>query len=292
MVNTRILAQDFEYLEPSTIKKAASLLEKHGGEAKILAGGTDLIVKMKKGEVNPRYLINIGKIKGLDFIKEDGGLSIGTATKLRSIESSELIKEKYFVLFEAVKALGKVQARNMGTIGGNICNASPAADSAPALLVLGAQVNTMSSNGTKTIPLEEFFKDPGETTLSPNEFLTEIQIPSPPKLSGGAFLKIARVSADLAKINAAAFIERKGEICKSCRIALGAVAPTPIRMKRAEETLNGKKFDEKLVSQAAQIVSDDIKPITDVRSTVEYRKEVSKWLTENVLKTAWERSRR
>ncbi len=292
MVNTRILAQDFEYLEPSTVKEVASLLEKHGDKAKVLAGGTDLIVKMKKGEVNSGYLINIGKIKGLDFIKEGGGLSIGAATKLRSVEKSDLIREKYLVLFEAVKALGKVQARNMGTIGGNICNASPAADSAPALLVLGAQVRAMSSNGTRTIPLEEFFKGPGKTTLSPNELLTEIQIPSPPKSSGGAFLKIARVSADLAKINAAAAIERKGDICKSCRIALGAVAPTPLRIKRAEETLNGKKFDENIVEESARIVSEDIKPITDVRSTAEYRREVSKWLTENVLKTAWERSRR
>lgn len=290
-MSTSILLEDFEYFEPETIEEATSLLAKYGERAKVIAGGTDLLVKMKNGEVKPEYLANIKKIRNLNFITEERGLlRIGAATSLRGIEESQLVEEKYSVLFEAVRSIGTVQIRNMGTIGGNICNASPAADTASALLSLDARVKISSSRGERMIPLEKFFTGPGKTVLSSDELLTEIQIPSLPPRTGSAFLKIARVHADISKINVATVIERRDDICKSCRIALGAVAPTPIRMRRAEEMLNGKKFEEKLVESVAREISEETRPISDVRSTAEYRKDVSEVLVKRALNIAWRKS--
>jgi carbon-monoxide dehydrogenase medium subunit len=285
-----VLANEFEYFEPRTAEEALSLLDKYGKEASILAGGTDLLVSMKKGDIEPKLLINILGIGDLSYIIENAGLRIGAATPLRSIEKSKMIEERYQALHEAVRALGKVQVRNMGTIGGNICNASPAADTAPALLALSATVKISCSRGDRIVPLEGFFKSPGETILLSNELLTEIKIPSLPKTSGSAFLKVSRVSADLAKVNCAAFVERSGDTCESCRIALGAVAPTPVRVRRAEDVLNGEKFDVSSVRAAALVARDEIKPITDARSTADYRREVSKVLVEETLKIAWKRA--
>ena len=290
MGNTKIIASEFEYFEPETIGEAVSLLEKYGRGAAVLAGGTDLLIRMKKGEMEPKCLINVMAIKELNYIKEDGGLHIGAATSLRKIEKSKIVAEKYSALYEGIKSLGKVQVRNMATLAGNICNASPAADTATPLLSLSAKVKITSSKGDRAIPLGEFFVGPGKTVLQPNELVAEIQIPTPPKTAGSSFLKISRVSADLSKVNVAAMVERAGGICKSCKIALGAVAPTPMSMKRAEGILNGMKFDEETVRSAARAASEDIKPITDVRSTAEYRKEVSKVLVEEALKVAWERA--
>jgi carbon-monoxide dehydrogenase medium subunit len=290
-MSTTILLEGFEYFEPGTIEEATSLLAKYGEKAKVIAGGTDLLVKMKNGEVKPKYLVNVKKIRNLNFITEEGGLlRIGATTSLRKIEKSQLVKEEYLVLFEAVRSIGTVQIRNMGTIGGNICNASPAADTASALLSLDARVKISSSRGERTIPLEKLFMGPGKTVLSSDELLTDIQIPSLPPSTGSTFLKIARVRADIAKINVATVIARKGDICKFSRIALGAVAPTPIRMRRAEEMLNGKKFEEKLVEGVAQEISEETRPISDVRSTAEYREDVSEILVKRALNIAWRRS--
>ncbi len=290
MGNTKIIASDFEYFEPATIEEAVSLLDKYRKGAAVLAAGTDLLVRMKKGEIEPKCLINVMEIQDLNYLIEEGGLRIGAATPLRKIEKSKIVEQKYSALYEGVRALGKVQVRNMGTIAGNICNASPAADTATPLLSLSAKVKISSPRGDRVVPLDEFFAGPGKTVLLPNELLTEVQIPSPPKMAGSAFLKISRVAADLSKVNAAAMIERVGGTCKSCRIALGAVAPTPVRVKRAEGILNGKKFDEEIIKSAARAASEEIKPITDVRSTAEYWKEVSKVLVEEVLKKAWDRA--
>ncbi len=289
MSNTKILASEFEYFEPHSVNRALFLINKFGKQSVVLAGGTDLLVKMKKGEIEPRFVVNIMRIKRLNNIKEEKGLTIGATTPLCTIEKSKKL-EKYYALYEGVKALGKVQVRNMGTIGGNICNASPAADIAPPLLVLSAQLKISNYRGSRNIPLNQFFKSPGQTVLSPYELLTEIHLPSVPRKAGSSFLKISRVSADLSKLNAAAFLERDGQKCKSCKIALGAVGPTPLRVKRAEDVLNGEKINAELMERAAQVVSEEIKPITDVRSTSGYRRTVSKVLTEEVLKIAWKRS--
>jgi carbon-monoxide dehydrogenase medium subunit len=290
MINTHILAQEFEYLEPKTIEEAVHSLANHGKKARVIAGGTDLLVKMKMGEVHPEVLINISRVPALRYLIEEKGVRIGALTTFRDLEKSQFIRGKFTALFEAARSVSSVQIKTMGTVGGNLCHSSPAADSAPPLIVFGGKVKLIEDGSERILPVEEFFVGPGETVLSPHELLVEIQIP---ELSGGmgsAFLKMGRVSADLSKVSVAVALVRDGDICKDCRIALGAVAKTPLRAKKGEETLKGKKVTEALIEKTGEQVSLEIQPITDLRSTAWYRKEVAKVMTRDALRIAWKRA--
>lgn len=290
-VDTHIIPFKFEYHSPESLEEAVKLLEKYGSEASILAGGTDLLVNMKKRITEPKHLINIKKIAELNGIVETHeGFRIGAATKLRSIEKSEIVRERLLVLYEAVRLMGSIKVKNMATIGGNLCNASPAADSATALLALDADVDIMGQSGLRSIPLPEFFLGPGETALRRGELLTGLSIPSLPEGSGSSFLKIGRTSMDIATINIATSLRLREGIVEDCRIALGAVAPIPLRILRAEAYLKGKAINKDVIAEAAQVVSEDIKPITDLRATAEYRRNASKALTRDALTIAWERA--
>jgi CO/xanthine dehydrogenase FAD-binding subunit len=292
MVNTHILPQEFQYHEPHTLAEAVSLLQTHGAAAKILAGGTDLLVQMKLGKIQPQKLIYISKIAELRFLIEYQGLRIGPLIVHRDLEKSPVVGEKFTALFEAARSVTSVQVRNMGTLGGNLCHASPAADSAPALIALGARIKIAGSIGNKTLPLEDFFIGPGKIHLQPGELLAEIQVPDSGPGSGSAFVKLTRVAADLAKVNVAVFIQREKDVCRDCRIASGAVAPKPVRLKRAEEILRGKRFEENLCRLAGEKTAEEIQPITDIRSTAWYRQEVTKVLVRDALQKAWERAGR
>jgi len=290
MTNTHILVQEFEYLEPKTIEEAAQYLAKHGEKARVIAGGTDLLVKMKMGEVHPEVLVNISRVPALRFLIEEKGIRIGALTSFRELEKCQVIRNKYTALFEAARSVSSVQIKSMGTVGGNLCHASPAADSAPPLIVFGAKVKLVGDKGERILPLEEFFVGPGETVLSPKELLVAIQIPELAPRTGSAFLKMTRVSADLSKVSVAVAILRDGDVCKGCRIALGAVAETPLRAKKAEEMLKGEKVKEALVEKASLQASQEIQPITDLRSTAWYRKEVAKVLVRDAINLAWKRA--
>lgn len=290
MINTHILSQEFEYLEPKTIEEAAKYLAKYGTKTRVMAGGTDLLVKMKMGEVHPEVLINISRIPALRYLIDEKGFRLGALTTFRDLEESRAIKEKYTALFEAARSISSVQIKTMGTVGGNLCHASPAADSAPPLIVLGGKVKLIEDGSERTLPVEEFFVGPGETALSPKELLVEIQIPEPKGRMGSAFFKMGRVAADLSKVSVAVALVRDGDICTDCRIALGAVAKTPLRTKKGEEILKGKKVTEALIDKTGEQVSLEIQPITDPRSTAWYRKEVAKVMTRNAIKLAWERA--
>lgn len=290
MVNTRILTQAFEYFEPKTIQESVKLLDQYDGEAKVIAGGSDLLVQMKQETVNPKYLISINKIPKLNYLKNNGSLHIGAATVLHDVLSFCAKDGKYVALFEAIKSLGTVQIRNVGTIGGNICNASPAADSSPPLLVFDARVKLCSVRGEKLLPLTDFFKGVNLTVMAPNEILTEIEIPPVPQGLGSAFMKITRVGADISKVSAAAALERDGEICTSCRIALGAVAPVPMRAEQAEKLVIGKRIEPGLLEEAGKKAAEEIKPIDDIRSTTQYRRKVASVLVREVLWKAWQRT--
>jgi carbon-monoxide dehydrogenase medium subunit len=290
MINTHILAQEFEYLEPKTIEEAVQYLAKHGEKATLIAGGTDLLVKMKMGELRPEILVNISRIPALRYLIEDRGIRIGALTSFRDLERSRVIKEKYTALFEAARSISSVQIKSMGTVGGNLCHGSPAADSAPPLIVLGAMVQLVGDARGRSLPLEEFFVGPGETVLAPNELLVEVQIPEWLSKKGSAFLKMTRVSADLAKVSVAASMVREGDRCKECRIALGAVAKTPLRAKKAEEMMRGEKVEENLIEKTSLQASQEIEPITDNRSTAWYRKEVAKVMVRDAIHLAWERA--
>ena len=291
MGNTHIVPQEFTYHEPRSLVEAISP-QTYGSSARILAGGTDLIVQMKLGKIQPQHLIDISKIPELRFLTEGQGLRIGSLIVHWDLEKSSAVREKFTALFEAARAVTSVQIRSMGTLGGNLCHASPAADSAPALIALGARIKIAGGGAVRMLPLEDFFIGPGRTDLKPGELLAEIQIPDSGPGSGSAFLKLTRVAADLAKVNAAAFIQREKDVCRDCRIASGAVAPKPIRLKKAEAFLQGKRFEENLFRLAGEEAAEEIQPITDIRSTAWYRQEVTKVLVRDALQKAWERAGR
>lgn len=290
MVNTRILTQEFDYLVPKTIKEAVQLLNQYGQEAKVIAGGTDLLVQLKRETISPNYLINISKISELSIIKDDGPLRIGAGARLCEVMQFCEKSGQYAALWEALRSLGKTQIRNIGTIGGNLCNGSPAADSAPPLLIFEAQVKLFSERGERILDLEDFFKGANMTALDSNEMMTEIQLGPIHGRVGSAFMKMARVGADIAKINCAVAVERQGDFCVLCRIALGAVAPVPMRARGAEHILQGHEIDASLIEKAGREVAEEIKPIDDIRSTVEYRRGVAAVLFKDVFWKAWKRA--
>jgi CO/xanthine dehydrogenase FAD-binding subunit len=255
----------------------------------VIAGGTDLLVWMKMGRASPEYLINISRIPALRYLITDKGLRIGTLTPFREVEKHGLIQRKYTAFYEAAKAVTSVQIKNMGTIGGNLCNASPAADSAPPLIAFGGQVRLVEDQKERVISLEEFFVGNGVTCLSPKELLVEVLLAEPPGPTGSAFIKVARVAADLAKISIAARVVRDGKSCQDCGIAMGGVAKVPMRLNKTEEVLRGRKFDPALVEKAGQVAADEIQPRSR-RSTSFYKKEVTKVLIRDAFNLAWERA--
>ncbi|MFC1938430.1 FAD binding domain-containing protein, partial [Chloroflexota bacterium] len=257
-MGTRILGE-FDYLRPHTIEEALSLLGKYGDKASILAGGTDLLIKMKLLQVKPEYLVDITaipKLRSISFDEKD--LRVGTTVLLSELETSKVIQENYTALFEAICEMATTQVRNIATIGGNLCNASPAADTAPPLLVLEAKINIATQSGIRTVPLEDFFVGPGNTVLAAGDILTGISIAPPSQHMGTSFVRISRTSSDLAKLNVAAALTTHNGICEDAKIALGAVAPTPIRAKRAEAILKNRKLNQDAIDEAADMVGEEI----------------------------------
>lgn len=250
LINTRILSNRFEYYEPSSLGEATDILERHKEHTAILAGGTDLLVRMKQKRIDPKCLLNIKRITNLRKIEYHKPLiSIGATATMLEIQRNESIKDNLQGLHEAISSIGSVQIRNMGTLGGNLCRASPAGDCPPPLLVLNTKINLVDSAGSRVLSIEEFIKGPGKTAIKPNEVLAEIQVPTPPRGTGMSFLKIKRAGMDLAKVNVSALLILEGNVVQSCGIALGSVAPTAIRVKKAEASLIGNKardeeFDE------------------------------------------------
>ncbi len=268
----------FEYLEAGTVKEAVSLLVRYRGEVCAIAGGTDLVVQMRYRDANPKYLVNLKTIPGLDYIVEDaGGLRIGPLTSIRTIETSPLIKERFGILSQAAHLLGSVQVRNLATIGGNLCHAAPSADTVPPLLALGTTARLAGPDGERTIPLENLFAGPGKTALKEGELLTELQIPAPAPKSAGVYLKHSiRKAMDIAFVGTGVVVEMDNGTCKDIRIALGAVAPVPMRAPKAEAYLRGKALEDGVLREAGEIASQECSPISDIRCSAEHRREIVK----------------
>ena len=284
----------FEYFAPKTIDEACSLLAQYKQQAKVVAGGTDLLVQMKSKEALPKCLINIRGITDQDYITHDGkeGLRIGAQATIRSIETSPLIRDKFGILAQAAGELGTVQVRNRGTIGGNLCNAAPSAEMAPPLIALGARVKIRAANGERVVPIEDFFTGPGQTVLKLGELVTEIQVPDLPPRSGGTYIKHSiRRAQDLAIVGVGVVISMDKDVLSDVRIALGAVAPTPIKAKKAAETLKGKKPEDDLLEKAGVIASQEASPIDDVRGSAEYRRKMIRVLVKRAIKQAIEQAR-
>ncbi|HCL91018.1 MAG TPA: xanthine dehydrogenase family protein subunit M, partial [Candidatus Atribacteria bacterium] len=218
------------------------------------------------------------------------GLKIGAAVPLSHIEKIEKIKERYPALYEGIKSMAAIAVRNMGTMAGNICNASPAADTVPPLIAYGAEVKLVSKRGERTILVEDFVTGVGKTVMEVDEIITQINIPEVNKNSGSAFSKKSRVKADIAKINLAVYVEREDNICKDCKIVLGSVAVKAIRAKEAEGLLKGQTVSISLIDKIARKVSEEIKPIDDIRSSVEYRTDIARVMVKDAVRIAWERA--
>lgn len=279
---------DFQYFEPTNLDDTLSLLSQYGEKAKVLAGGTDVIPLMKRRAISPAGIVNIKRISELRFIEfnKKDGLRMGALTRVSDIDRSGEIRENFPILCEAARLFATSQVRNMATVGGNLCRGSPAADMAPPLLALDAKVQVAGPKGKRTVPLDKLWKGPGSTVVEPNQILTEIDCPIQQPNTGAAFVKMTRTAEDLAKINLAVAVTVSNRTCRDARIALGSVAPTPLRCLKAEATLRGKTLDERTIAEAARITAEEVSPITDVRSTSEYRRIVSGVMLARALRMA------
>jgi len=286
---------DFEYFAPKTVKEALSLLSRYGEKAKIIAGGQSMLVIMKQGLFAPEYLIDIKGISALDYIKYDEGkgLRIGALTIHRAIEKSPVIQKHFGVLSEMERNLATIQTRNWGTIGGNLCHGDPAGDPAPVLIALKAKLKLASSAGERIIEVEEFSKDYLEVDLQTGEMLTEIQVPIPPARTGTAYEKLMVMKGDMGIVGAAVSITlRAGDsVCENVRIALGSAASVPLRAKKAEKRLIGKKVTDALLAEAGELASTEASPPSDVHGSAEYRREMVKVFLKRVAQIALERAK-
>ncbi|MGZ8522235.1 MAG: FAD binding domain-containing protein, partial [Candidatus Binatia bacterium] len=262
----------FDFYQPATLQEASRLLKDNGPGGRFLAGGTDLVIAMKEKGLLPRYIVDLKRVPGLAGIREnsDGSITLGALTTLYTIETSALIKRKYPFLAQSAAEVGSIQIRNRATIGGNMANASPSADTSPALIALNATCKIASASGERTIKIDEFFKGPGQSVMNPDEILTEVTIPKTAANLVGEYIKFSpREMMDLAYVGVAVAynLGASDKKCTGVRIVLGAVAPTPIRAKRAEAALEGQILSAALAENAGQIAAAEAKPISDVRSS-------------------------
>lgn len=265
------------YHRPRSIAEALEVYGSTEG-ARFIAGGTDLLVRIKDGRERPSALVSLRGIEELRAITVDGGeTTIGAQATLTEIATHPAVRERYPVLCEAVSTIASVQIRNVATLGGNLCRASPCADGAPPLIVLGARVRVTGGAGSREIPVEELFTGPGQTRLEPGELLTSIVLAPVEQPLRGAYLKQGRVRIDLAFASIAAQLRlgADGETCEKARIAAGAVAPTPVRLSKVEELLVGERITPELLDRAYEIARDEVRPITDVRATADHRRHIS-----------------
>jgi aerobic carbon-monoxide dehydrogenase medium subunit len=277
------------YIKPGSVDEVLDLLaESNEGQYLIYAGGTDVIPKIKKRVmVAPRFMIDLKGLKGQDYVDYDDikGLRIGALATLRSVAESKIVKERFPILAQASGSIASIQIRNRATLAGNICNAAPSADSAPALLTLDAELLCMSNKGERMLRIEEFFKGPGKTSLEPDEILKEIRIPTTPEQTEGTYIKLSpRSRMDLAIVGVAVLGKTGGGLLKDMRIGLGAVAPTPMRALKAEELLRDAGVDEKNIDDAARMAASESKPIDDHRASAEYRRMMVEVLVRRGLK--------
>ncbi len=283
----------FDFVEPASLEEAINLLKQYDGDARILAGGTDLLPRLRQRLININYLINLKKIPGMTGIEYDanGRLRIGALVTMTSLATSSLVRDFCPVLGEAAALLGSVQVRNLATLGGNICNAAPSAETAAPLLVLDAQVDIIGPSGARQLPLKDFFVGPGKTVLQKGELLRTVIIPSQPAKTGGNYFKLgSREAMDIAVVGVASVVTLKDGVCTQCRIALGAVAPTPMRAPKAEALLVNKKLDAGIIEKAGLQAMEESRPITDHRGSAEYRREMVRALTMRTVQEAAKRA--
>ena len=290
LTNSHLLVHRFGYMRPATLADAVFALGEHGERAMILAGGTNALVDMKLERVAPDVVIDVSGLTELVGIHEEAGtIRIGALTPIRSLAVSTLLWEKATALAEAAAAFGSTQIAMRGTIGGNICNGSPASDTVPALLALEAEAVLVSGDGERTVAVGDLLDGPGRVRVRTGELLKEIRLSAAGGQTTSAFLKLSRVRADLSKASAAVRLVREGSAIQTVRIELGSVGPTVVRARRTESALAGKAVASDTVLDAAKLVADEIEPIDDVRSTADYRRKAAVALVHDAVMQAWAR---
>jgi aerobic carbon-monoxide dehydrogenase medium subunit len=282
----------FELAVPGSVKDCLRVLTERGPEAKVVAGGTDLVPQMKNGVLKPRCVVDLSGVADLRILKADGGLRVGAAVTARALELHPAVRGTYAALADSAALVGSVQIRNLATVGGNICNAAPSADMAPPLLVLGAEAVIAGPRGERRVPVEKFFTGVRTTVLGPDELLVEFVVPSPGPRSGGSYLRhTPRRELDIAVVGVASQVTLSDGVCGKVRISLAAVAPTPVRATAAERALEGQPPTLEAIERAAGLAVEAAKPISDQRGSADFRRHLVRVLTRRTLVIALERAR-
>jgi CO/xanthine dehydrogenase FAD-binding subunit len=283
------------YEAPTTLDQAVGILKKHGENARPFCGGTDIIIQLRAGVRRTEYLVDVKNLKELHTLSYDAkkGLRLGAAVPCIEIYESDVMRKHYPGLTEAAHLIGSLQIQNRASVGGNLCNGSPAADTTPALIALGAKAKIAGPKGEREVPVESFVVSPGRTVLGPGEILVELLIPAPAAHSSDAYLRfIPRNEMDIAVVGVGASVTLDGDKVKAARIGLGAVAATPLFATKAADAIVGKKLDEAALEAAGRAASATASPIDDMRGTAEYRNHVTGVLTRRALTIAAERAKK
>ncbi len=285
----------FNYYSPKDTAEACRLLAEMKGDAKVLAGGTDLLVNMKKGTVKSPNVVNVLGLKELEGIeKKNGTISIGSAVTAAELAESQVIRDNLSALAKGARWLGSPLIRNRATVGGNVVTARPAADTPPPLLIYGAKAVLQSARGEREVPLDDFFVGPGQTVITPDEVLTRILLEKPPAFTGADYIKLGhRNSLEIAIVAVASrfTLDKKDGVISDVRIVLSAVAPKAIRAPLAEKMLMGQKPSEELFAKAASVALTECTPIDDIRGGADYRCSMVEVLTKRTLMAAWNEAR-
>ncbi|HJR51699.1 MAG TPA: xanthine dehydrogenase family protein subunit M, partial [Gemmatimonadales bacterium] len=282
----------FELTLPRSVDEALRVLSDRGSEAKLLAGGTDLLPQMKNGLLKPARVIDLSGVARVKALQSEvAGLRIGAAVPARALERDATARSTYTALSESAALVGSVQVRNLATLGGNLCNAAPSADMAPPLLALDAEAVIVGPKGERRVPVAAFFTGVRQTVMAPDEILLEIVVPAPAARSGGNYLRhTPRRELDIAVVGVAAQLTLSDGVCSTARIALAAVAPVPLRARQAEQALEGKPVTPEAIDRAADLAVGVAKPISDQRGSADYRRHLVRVLTRRTLRTALQRA--
>ena len=285
-----MIPPQFEYFAPESLDEAISLLEDHGPEATVLAGGQSLIPLMKLQLALPAYVVDINRIAGLaDISDEDCCLRIGSLTRESDLDSSEVVLSKYPILHDTTSVIADPLVRNMATVGGNLAHGDPANDHPATMLALGAEVIAVGSGGERIIPVSDFFEGPLTTALAQGEILTEIRVPAQPECTGGAYLKLERKVGDYATAGVAAVITVSDGVCQQAGIGLTNAGPIPVKAGSAESFLVGKKLDDETIREAARLASEEAQPSADLRGSEEYKRDMVRVIAGRALRMALDR---
>ena len=285
-----MIPPQFEYFAPESLDEAISLLEDHGPEAAVLAGGQSLIPLMKLQLALPAYVVDINGIAGLaDITDDDCCLRIGSLTRESDLDSSEAVQTKYPILHDTTSVIADPLVRNMATVGGNLAHGDPANDHPATMLALGAEVIAVGSGGERVIPVSDFFEGPLTTALGQGEILTEIRVPAQPEGTGGAYLKLERKVGDYATAGVAAVVSVSDGVCERAGIGLTNAGPIPVKAGSAESFLVGKKLDDETIREAARLASEEAQPSADLRGSEEYKRDMVRVIAGRALRMALDR---